>query len=222
MAKLVIVGAGPGSPDYVTPAARKAVQQAEVVVGSQRSMDLFTADIKGESVVFTAKTLREALKSAVESVGSGKTVALLSIGDPGFSGLLHTVQESGLFQPSNIHVIPGVSSIQACAARLSLNWEGACLFTFHEGNVTEQDKKHLLDCLQKGKTVMVLPDSRAFTPSDIADYLIQSGFDKKIPVHVCENLTLPEEKVTFATLDGLTGRVFGSLCIMVIKANPLE
>ena len=88
MAKINIVGVGPGSPDYVTPAARKTVQQAQVVIGAQRSLNLFTADIKGENVVLTAKNLQDALKQAAESVKDGKNVALLSTGDPGFSGLI--------------------------------------------------------------------------------------------------------------------------------------
>ncbi len=66
--------------------ARKTVQQAEVVIGAQRSLNLFTEDIKGETMVLTAKNLNSALKFAVESAEKGKNVALLSTGDPGFSG----------------------------------------------------------------------------------------------------------------------------------------
>ena len=130
MAKINIVGVGPGSADYVTPAARKTVQQAEVVIGAQRSLNLFSSDIKGEIIVLTAKNLNDALKHAAESVKSGKNVALLSTGDPGFSGLLHTVLESGLFTTQQVNVVPGVSSIQACAARLNISWDNACLFHF--------------------------------------------------------------------------------------------
>ena len=119
MAKLNIVGTGPGSPEYVTPLARKAVQQADLVIGAQRSLNLFTEDIKGEKIVLTAKNLGSLLKLAAEATHSGKNVALLSTGDPGFSGLLHTVLESGLVTPEQINVVPAVSSVQACAAKLS-------------------------------------------------------------------------------------------------------
>ena len=47
-------------------------------------------------MVLTAKNLQGALKYAAESAKNGKNVALLSTGDPGFSGLLHTILESGL------------------------------------------------------------------------------------------------------------------------------
>ena len=219
MAKLNIIGTGPGSPDYVTPAARKTVHEAEVIIGAQRSLNLFSENIKGQTMVLTAKNLNSALKFAVESVQKGKNVALLSTGDPGFSGLLHTVLESGLFRAKEINVVPGVSSIQACAARLALCWDTMCLFTFHEGGVTAEDKNHLLSCVKNGKNVMLLPDIRAFTSSEIASFLVKAGVDEETSVFVCGNLTLDDEKVTSSTLGEVSERAFGSLCVMVVKGK---
>jgi cobalt-precorrin-7 (C5)-methyltransferase len=219
LAKLIIVGVGPGSPDYVTVAARKAVQEAEVVIGAPRSLNLFASEVKGETMVLTAKNLNDALKHAAESVKSGKNVALLSTGDPGFSGLLHTVLESGLVSAAEVNVVPGVSSIQACAARLAISWDNACLFTFHEGNVTAEEKNQLVSCLKNGKDAMLLPDSRAFPPKEIANFLIKAGSNPRTPVYICENLTLENEKITSSKLEEVSSQTFGSLCIMVIKAN---
>jgi cobalt-precorrin-7 (C5)-methyltransferase len=216
LAKINIVGVGPGSPDYVTPAARKIVQQAQVVVGAQRSLSLFTADIKGETLFLTAKNLSVALKFAAESVKNGKNVTLLSTGDPGFSGLLHTVLESGLFTPDQISVIPGVSSIQACAARLNISWDNARLFTFHD-EVSDLEKEKLISAVKCGRTILLLPNSRRFTPKDIASFLIEFDTDKQTPVYICENITLENEKVTQSTLAKVAGQSFGSLCVMVIK-----
>ncbi len=88
MAKISIVGVGPGSPEYVTPIARKTVQTAHVVIGAERSLNLFKDDINGEVIQLTAKNVNEALNNAVGSAEAGKTVVLLSTGDPCFSGLL--------------------------------------------------------------------------------------------------------------------------------------
>jgi len=219
LVKINIVGVGPGSPDYVTPAARKAVQTAQVVVGAQRSIDLFQPNIKGETLLLTAKNLQDAIKYAAESAKKGKTVTLLSTGDPGFSGLLHTVLKSGLTTNVEINVVAGVSSIQACAARLNLSWDGACLFTFHEGNVTPEQKNHLVFCLKNGKDVILLPDARAFPPKEIAAFLINEGISKKSNVYICENLTLEKEKVTESCLEDIVGLAFTSLCVMVIKPS---
>jgi cobalt-precorrin-7 (C5)-methyltransferase len=216
LAKLNIVGVGPGNPDYVTPAARKIVHQAQVVIGAQRSLSLFTGDIKGEATVLTAKNLQDALKHAVESAKKGKTVALLSTGDPGFSGLLHTVLESNLFDANDISVVPGVSSVQACAAKLALSWDNTRLFTFHD-EVSDEEKEKLISAVKCGRTILLLPNSRGFTPKDIASFLIALETDKQTPVYVCENLTLDNEKITATTLGKLAEMSFGSLCVMVIK-----
>jgi cobalt-precorrin-7 (C5)-methyltransferase len=216
LVKINIVGVGPGSPDYVTQAARKMVQKAQLVIGAQRSLDLFPADIKGESVVLTAKNLNSVLKQAAESVKIGKNVALLSTGDPGFSGLLHTVLESGLFNASEIHVVPGVSSIQACAAHLNISWDNARLFTFHD-EVSDEQREKLISAVKCGRTILLLPNSRGFAPKDIASFLIELDTDKETPVYICENITLENEKVTATTLGKVVGQGFGSLCVMVIK-----
>jgi cobalt-precorrin-7 (C5)-methyltransferase len=216
LVKINIVGVGPGSPDYVTQAARKMVQKAQLVIGAQRSLDLFPADIKGESLVLTAKNLNSVLKQAAESVKIGKNVALLSTGDPGFSGLLHTVLESGLFNASEIHVVPGVSSIQACAAHLNISWDNARLFTFHD-EVSDEQREKLISAVKCGRTILLLPNSRGFAPKDIASFLIELDTDKETPVYICENITLENEKVTATTLGKVVGQGFGSLCVMVIK-----
>jgi cobalt-precorrin-7 (C5)-methyltransferase len=216
LAKLDIVGVGPGSADYVTPAARKAVAQADVVIGAQRSLDLFTSEVETEKLVLTAKNLNESLKHAAESLKKGKSVALLSTGDPGFSGLLHTVLESGLFTASEVHVVPGVSSIQACAAHLNISWDNARLFTFHD-EVSDEQREKLISAVKCGRTILLLPNSRGFAPKDIASFLIELDTDKETPVYICENITLENEKVTATTLGKVVGQGFGSLCVMVIK-----
>ena len=49
-------------------------------------------------MVLTAKNLNDLLKYAAESVKKGKNVALLSTGDPGFSGLLKSVLNTKLIE----------------------------------------------------------------------------------------------------------------------------
>jgi cobalt-precorrin-7 (C5)-methyltransferase len=219
LAKINIVGVGPGSPDYVTPAARKAVQTAQVVIGAQRSLNLFQPNIEGETLILTAKNLQEAIKYAAESAKKGKIVTFLSTGDPGFSGLLHTILKSDLTANIEINVVAGVSSIQACAARLKISWDKACLFTFHEGNVTAEQKNQLLFCLKNRKDVILLPDARAFPPKEIASFLINEGIGRKSSVYICENLTLDNEKVTESYLKDIVGLAFVPLCVMVIKPS---
>jgi cobalt-precorrin-7 (C5)-methyltransferase len=219
MVKLNIVGVGPGGADYVTPTARKTVSEAQIVIGAQRSLDIFKSVIHGEALPLTAKNLNDLFKHAVEETKKGKKVAILSTGDPGFSGLLKSVLNTKLITASEINVVPGISSVQACAAKLGLSWDEACLFTFHQGNISAEKKAELSSCLKAGRNVMLLPDVKNFSPKEIAVYLIKSGFSPKIPVFICKNLTLSDELVTESSLEGISAAEFSGLIVMVIKAK---
>jgi cobalt-precorrin-7 (C5)-methyltransferase len=219
MVKLNIVGVGPGSAEYVTPIAHKTVLDAQIVIGAKRSLDLFSNNISGETHVLTAKSLNDLLKYAVESTKKGKNVVLLSTGDPGFSGLLKSVLNTRLLTSTEVNVVPGVSAVQVCAAKLGLCWDEACLFTFHQGNVTDERKTSLATCLKAGRNVILLPDAKFFLPKDIAIYLINSGFDPNTSVFICENLTLNNERIVESNLKDVSLVDFDVLCVMVIKAK---
>ena len=216
MAKINIIGIGPGSPDYVTPIARKKVQEAKLVIGAERALNLFKGDIKAEGMRLTAKNLNDALARAVEAAEAGKSVSLLSTGDPGFSGLLRTFLKASRGKNAEVDVTPGVSSIQVCAARLQMCWDEAKLFSFHDG-VNAREKKELADAIVKGEDIMLLPDPKAFSPSDVAKFLISKGVAEGTCAVVCENLTLEDERIVASTLRGIVGKSYGSLCVMVIR-----
>ncbi|MGB9959095.1 MAG: precorrin-6y C5,15-methyltransferase (decarboxylating) subunit CbiE [Candidatus Bathyarchaeales archaeon] len=215
MAKIHIIGVGPGSPDYVTPIARKTVQKAKVVVGAERALNLFQNDIKGEKITLTAKNFQEAVAYAIKQADKGLEVAFLSTGDPCFSGLLRPVLKI-VGENADVNVVPGISAIQACAARLKICWDEADLISFHEG-ADFQKKKKLAESAKKGKPLIILPDPKAFTPSDIARFLISEGAREETPVFICENLTLEEERVFSSSLTEIMSRNFSSLCVMVVK-----
>jgi len=215
MAKIHIVGVGPGSPEYVTPIARKTVQKVNIVVGAERALNLFQNDIKGEKVALTAKNFQETVEYAVKKAEKGLEVAFLSTGDPCFSGLLRPVLKI-VGENADVNVVPGISSIQACAARLKICWDEAGLISFHEG-VDAQKKKKLAESSKEGKILIILPDPKVFTPSDIAKFLISESVDEETPVFICENLTLDEERIFSSSLKEITSLNFSSLCIMVVK-----
>jgi cobalt-precorrin-7 (C5)-methyltransferase len=218
VAKIHIVGAGPGSPDYVTPIARKIVRNAELVIGAERALNLFAGEIKGEKLVLTAKSMNEILSKAVDSAQKGKSVVILSTGDPGFSGLLKTFSRVTNGKSVEVDVIPGISSVQVCAARLSMPWDDLCLFSFHEG-VSVEEKAKLVKAVKSGRGVLLLPDPKIFAPAAAAKLLVKRGVDAKTPVFICENLTLDNERVVSSTLGDVACNIFSPLSIMVIKSS---
>jgi len=218
VAKITIVGAGPGSPDYVTPIAKKTVRNAEIVIGAERALDLFSDEIKGEVLKLTAKNMNETLNKAVDSAQKGKSVVILSTGDPGFSGLLKTFSKVTKGKSIEVDVVPGISSVQVCAARLSMPWDELSLFTFHEG-VSAARKALLAEVVKDGRDALLLPDPKNFSPAQAAKFLIDSGIAAQTPVFVCENLTLSDERVVRSTLGEVAHSNFNPLCVMVIKPS---
>ena len=217
MSRLKLVGVGPGSPEYITPIAKKLVKNAELVLGAKRALDLFQDYITSETVLLTAKNLKNEIKQAVKSAQKGKNVVMLSTGDPGFSGLIRTlISVEG--KEVNVDIVPGVSSIQVCAARLRMRWDTADLVSFH-ADLTNEKKASMVDSLKKGKAVILLPDPNSFTPCDVATFLIGQGISKETPASICENLTLENEKTMTSTLGKIVEQKFDRLCVMVVGAN---
>ncbi|MEM2099458.1 MAG: SAM-dependent methyltransferase, partial [Candidatus Bathyarchaeia archaeon] len=135
--------------------------------------------------------------------------------------LLRTFLKSPFINEVEVDIVPGISSVQVCAARLRLCWDNIDLISFHEGVIPEK-KEQLAELIKKGKTVFVLPDPKTFTPRDIVMFLIKSGIDKATQVAICENLTLSNERIIQTTLGEAAKIDTSSLSVMVIKAKLEE
>jgi cobalt-precorrin 5A hydrolase/precorrin-3B C17-methyltransferase len=145
--KLFIVGTGPGGLEHITPRAQEAIRESDAIVGYGTYLDLIDDLIKGKEIVSTGMTQEvDRCGKAVELALSGKTVSIISGGDPGvyaMAGLVFEIlsaeagkRESGKvrkrgsaqektyelprFPASSlfVEVIPGISALNACAARL--------------------------------------------------------------------------------------------------------
>jgi len=206
MSKLYLVGTGPGSSDYLTTTSIKVVESVDVLVGSQRALDLFPGFV-GETLVLRARNMDEMMKKSLSLVDEGKNVAILSTGDPGFSGVLKPILN--LRNDLELEVIPGISSLQLAAARLQLPWDQVNLLTLHgKGN-----SEVIMDFLDNGKPTIVLPDFRV---EKLAQFLLENGTPPERKVAVCEKLSYPDERLFKGRLEEIAAMEFSYLCVMVI------
>ena len=214
MAKLVLIGAGPGSKEHLTPAAKEHVRRASIVIGAARALELFQEDIRNESYVLKAENLDEIVQLALNLAKEGKSVALLSTGDPTFFGLLKPLLEK-LPKDLELEIVPGISSLQICTSRLQLCLEEiGLILSFHAQPDTERTR--LLDAIREGKIALILPDPKSFQPDQISRYLIESGIDPSTPAAVCENLTYANERITEGNLRTISLEKYDPMCLMVI------
>jgi len=214
LAKIFLIGAGPGTKEHLTPAARENVRKATVVVGAERALELFREDIKNEAYVLKAENLDEIVQRALTSAQDGKSVAMVSTGDPTFFGLLKPLIEK-FPDDIQLEIVPGISSIQVCTARLQICLEEiGLILSFHGQPNTERTR--LLEAVRNGKMTMVLPDPKSFQPDQISKYLIESGIDPKTPAAVCENLTYVNERISEGDLRTISSEKYDPMCLMVI------
>ncbi len=185
--QITVVGIGPGSWDYLLPAAQTAVNEADLLVGGESALSLFE-DIDKEKCLI--KSDLQGVLDYVAAMRETKRVVVLLSGDPGFFGLLPRLRKR--FGVENLRVIPGISSLQLGCARLGLHWHDLTAASVH-GRELEQLEKAC-----SANKVAVLTDNR-FTPAEVCRYFLERGCDFPL-VWVLTDLGRPGEEITLTGL----------------------
>lgn len=122
MAKLTLVGLGPGSIELVTPAAQNAIKNADVVAGYKAYVALTESLIDQQEVIQSGMTREwERAQAAVEQAANGKQVVLVCSGDSGMYAMAPLVlelleQHPELNEKVELDIIPGITAANACAS----------------------------------------------------------------------------------------------------------
>lgn len=116
-----MVGIGPGGPLERTRRAEEAIAASTVVAGYTRYVELVADLTAGKELISTGMTQEvERCHLALARAKEGKTVSLVSSGDPGVYGMAGLVLELAATEGSGvpIEIVPGVTAASALAARL--------------------------------------------------------------------------------------------------------
>jgi precorrin-6y C5,15-methyltransferase (decarboxylating) CbiE subunit len=202
--RIAIVGCGPGSPEYVTEAARRAVARAEVLAGGLRLLAMFP-DYPGERIPFGADTA-----SLLDRVGArraaGRRVAVLVSGDPGVYSLAeHVIRRFGR---ENCELIPGISSVQVAFARLGLGWSDAKIVNAH-GQIPDLSAEDL----SRSEKIAILGGTKDALrwSARIAEALQETH-----AALLAENLTLENERIRPVAAEQLGRSGAASLSIVLL------
>ncbi len=122
--RLLIAGIGPGGDGWMTAECREAVAAATDLVGYGRYLDLLGDRTRGKALhEFRLGEEAARARLALDLAARGRTVALVSSGDPGIYAMASLVfelidtEERAEWRQPEIAVCPGVSALQAAAAR---------------------------------------------------------------------------------------------------------
>ncbi|PKM52059.1 MAG: precorrin-6y C5,15-methyltransferase (decarboxylating) subunit CbiE [Firmicutes bacterium HGW-Firmicutes-7] len=203
-----IVGIGPGHKDYILPIAYKAVEQADLLIGAQRHLEIFT-DYRKETYCYS-NHLEDLVHTLETSMATKKIVVLVS-GDPGFYSLIDFIKDR--MGKDAIEVVPGISSFQYLFSQLKQSYKAYLLLSLHGRNL--DIGKHL-----RGSKGLFLLTDRKHSPSQIAKELMTLGFEDYRMV-VGENLSYNNQRIEVGRVQTFVDAVFSNLCVVVID-NELE
>ena len=225
--KIMLVGLGPGSHDYLTGRARDAIAEADTVIGYATYIRLVKDLLDGKEVI--KKAMTEELDRAIEAYDRaklGKKVAIVSSGDAGVYGMAGPTFEV-LFQAGwtpdtgvEVEIIPGASAINTCASLV-----GAPLT--HDFCAIS-----LSDLLTPWPTIARRLDAVAYSDFVVALYNPKSGKrtrqiqearriflrhrDPNTPVAVVKSAFRAKQRIEFTTLDSMLDADIGMLSTVLI------
>lgn len=205
--RIVVVGIGPGSPDYVLPIASRTIAAAAVLVGSKRALATFATD--GQVTKVIDKDIKGVL-DFIEYQLNGQDVVVMVSGDPGFYSMLVALRNR--FNAEQITVIPGISSAQLAFARVAEVWQDANLISMHGRKAADEVLRY-----QPGHKLGILTDSQ-HNPAHIASILLEHGWPETAFVWLCSNLSYDNEVVASMTLAQAKVTPGFEHSVMVVKA----
>jgi precorrin-6y C5,15-methyltransferase (decarboxylating) CbiE subunit len=204
-----IVGCGPGSLDYLTPAARRSIEEAEVLVGAWRLLALFPGS--GAKRIVVGSDIPQALDQLASQLGQQKVAVLVS-GDPGVCSLAQPVIRR--FGWQSCRVIPGVSSVQVAFARVGVDWTDARLISAHH-HVPDTGFASLVS---EPKIALLAGNSSNMSwVIELAEHLAETH-----TIFACQDLTLPQEQVFCLSPEQLAACPLSSQTILLFLGKKLR
>jgi precorrin-6Y C5,15-methyltransferase (decarboxylating) len=179
---LAVVGIGEDGVEGLTPAARRLVAQAALVVGGKRHLAL-AGPLKVETMIWPSP-----IENALDVIEThrGRSVCVLASGDPFFFGVGAMLMRR--FPADEMTSIPSPSAFALAAARLGWSQQDCALLTLH-GRPLEAIIPHL----QPGTRILALSWDDA-TPAKLAALLTARGMGRS-RLTICEAMGGLSERI---------------------------
>ena len=219
-----VVGLGPGRSDYLLPIAKKAIEEADVIIGYHYYFQ-FIEDYIREGTDCIGKELSEEetrADIAIEKALEGNRVVVIGSGDAGIYAMASIVYEKVARSGEDIAVetIPGISAFIAAGSKLGavLGHDFCCI--------------SLSDLMTPWKTIQKRIEAAAwgdfvtsiYNPKSKKRYWqinkLKSIFlehrNPKTPVAICKQLGRDEEHIHLTTLADLDIELIDMFSLVVI------
>jgi len=218
------VGIGPGNTEYLTPRGRRAIRQADVVVGFETVVEFVRSETDADLLTCGYRDEGETLATFAERVADGEIGTAVLMGDPNHSGYQFVGKVQRAVDPP-VRVIPGISSLQIAASRARTPMEDTTFVTLHKSGDIASDLRRLRADVGE-RHLLVLPRPFDWMPEDVATDLLDAGASRSLTALVLERLTHSDEQITGTTLSELAAIAssdddssFSDLSVLAVRAD---
>jgi precorrin-6B C5,15-methyltransferase / cobalt-precorrin-6B C5,C15-methyltransferase len=204
-----VVGIGLDGAAGLTESVRQLIQQASLLVGSDRHLNYFP-NFSGDRIILGS------LSDAIAHLKTySKTAIVLTSGDPLFFGLGRLLLEELPAETLTFH--PHLSSIQLAFSRVKLPWQDARVISAHGRSFDE-----LIQALQQGTEKIAVLTDATHSPAAIAQLIESLELPSSYKLWVCENLGAKDERIFAGTesLSILQEQSFASLNVVILQRQP--
>ncbi|MBC8337804.1 MAG: precorrin-3B C(17)-methyltransferase [Rhodospirillales bacterium] len=231
---LTIVGIGPGASGWRTPEATAALNRAEDVVGYALYLDL-VADLIEGTPRHSSELGREEdrARRALDLAATGRRVALVCSGDAGIYALATLVYElldrngrndqGGGWNRVRVSVAPGISALQAAAARIGAPLgHDFCAISLSDLLTLPEDIERRLRAAADGDFVVALYNpvsKRRRTQLVSARDILLEKRPPETPVILARNLGRADETVRVISLGDLDVDMVDMLTLVMIGSS---
>ncbi|MEB3310137.1 MAG: precorrin-3B C(17)-methyltransferase [Snowella sp.] len=224
---LWLIGTGPGALEQMTTAAKTAITQADVIIGYSLYLDLIQPLQRPGQIIeaYPITQERQRAQRAIALANWGLKVAVISSGDCGIYGMaglvLEELQKSeSIEQQPTVEVFPGISALQAAAARVGAPlMHDFCAISLSD-LLTPKPliEKRLLAAAQADfVTAIYNPKSQKRTELiETAQQIFLAHRKPETPVILVRSAYRSDEEITVTTLEKMLNHPIDMLTVVLI------
>ena len=203
--QVFVVGIGPGSTDGMTEETRRAIRQADCLIGAKRMLEGMAVGGQATHNAIAPTAISEYIYSHREY----QTFTVIMSGDTGFfSG---TKKLLPMLKDCQVQVLPGLSSMSFLCARLGTSYEDVVPVSVHG-----RDHDIVPDVLRNRRVFTLVGGENGMAV--LCRRLTEAGLGD-VTVSVGEHLGYEDEKITIGTAEELTRGNYHTLSVALIEHN---
>ena len=205
--KIKLVGIGMDGENTLTFEAKKAIENADLLIGASRVTEPFAGLGKAMLSSWKHDEICEFLNK-----NNYENVVILLSGDSGFFSAAEELLCH--FRDSETEVIPGISAPAYFCSKIKKSWQKMKFISLHgmENNIIRHIRENELCFFLLGGSV---------TPAQICRRLCNYNMEKT-RVYIGENLAYPDEKIHVGKANDFTSLECEKLCVLVAENLEYE